>query len=91
MIQFSTSYFKASYAMADGEIQCRRVTQILSDFIEGELSDTERQSVEAHLDQCANCRQARDELLLTIALLKRLPKHVPPAVPNPKHSSDENS
>ena len=77
MIQFRTTYFRTPYRMAEPGIQCPDVTRLLSDYIDGELSDTDHQLVADHLAECANCQQIHQELLLTISLLNRLPKHVP--------------
>lgn len=49
-----------------------RVTARLSDYLEGSLSKRDAVRVEAHLLDCAGCRQALDELKRTVDLLRGL-------------------
>jgi hypothetical protein len=61
----------------------------LSAYLDGELGDAERRSLEAHLATCADCRRELAELRTTVALLRRLPEAAPPrslrvAVPAPR-------
>ena len=79
MIQFRPTYFRMPSRMPDAALECPEVTQLLSDFIDGELSDRDQERVAVHLAECANCQRIHDELLLTISLLNRLPKHAPRA------------
>ena len=52
----------------------RHVTRHLSAYLQNELSAEERQSVEAHLSRCEQCRKALDETRFGIQLVSRLSK-----------------
>ena len=54
------------------------VVALLSDFLEGDLSERDCGIVELHLAACAECARALDQLRQTIALLGRMPKTMPP-------------
>jgi anti-sigma factor RsiW len=80
MIQFPTSYLTLPVPldpMPENVMQCRDALERLTDFLEGDLDDTERRMVEHHLLACPACHQALEELRLTISLLHRLPKPQP--------------
>lgn len=51
---------------------------LLSAYLDGELSDAEREQVETHLPDCSACRQELEALRGTVALLQRLPEVRPP-------------
>ncbi len=50
----------------------------VKDYFFGELEETERADVRAHLDQCRACREECDRLRLTQAALKSIPDEDPP-------------
>ena len=80
MIQFPTSYLMLPVApeqMPENVMHCRDALERLTDFLEGDLDDAERRLLEHHVAACPNCRQALEELRLTISLLHRLPKPKP--------------
>jgi anti-sigma factor RsiW len=52
-------------------------TARLSEFADGELPDDERVRLEAHLADCAQCRQTLDELIRVRDLAGRLPERQP--------------
>jgi putative zinc finger protein len=52
-------------------------TSQLSDYLDDELSDVERRSVEAHLAQCESCRVTLDELRAVVSAASRLPDSPP--------------
>lgn len=53
----------------------------LSAYVDGELRENERQEVERHLTQCAECRREVDELRSWVALATSLPRaKAPPSV-----------
>jgi hypothetical protein len=56
----------------------KRVAEMLSAYLDGELSPKEQSRVEKHLAQCADCAQNLRTLRQTVALLGHLP---PVAVP----------
>lgn len=51
----------------------------LSEYLDGELGDAERAALEAHLDECGDCRATLDELRAVVAFAGSL-EDVPPAV-----------
>ena len=48
--------------------------ELLSSYIDGEVSDSERSRVESHLSRCEECRQELESLRLTVAALRQLPE-----------------
>ena len=59
-------------------MKCREVVDLLSDYIEGNLSDTEIAAIRKHLEGCANCKTFFDSLKTTVRLTKRIePEEVP--------------
>lgn len=56
----------------------QRIEEMLSAYLDGELSPKEQARVEKHLAQCAHCAHDLHTLRQTVALLKQLP---PVAVP----------
>ena len=56
----------------------KRVEEMLSAYLDGELSPKEQATVEKHLARCADCAQNLHTLRQTVALLEQLP---PVAVP----------
>jgi RNA polymerase sigma factor (sigma-70 family) len=55
------AYLQA-HVRTEAKADCRYTVDRLSAYVRNELSDRERDKVQAHLDGCANCRQRRDEL-----------------------------
>lgn len=53
-------------------MHCRRISGLLSAYLDAELSDEEMGGVSAHLDRCAACRQELEELRETKRLLASL-------------------
>ena len=51
----------------------------LSDYLEGDLSDADRERLDRHLDGCAACSAYLRTLRRTIGLLSGLPRQVAPA------------
>ncbi len=58
---------------------CRDTRDLLSPYLEGELSPEERVKVEGHLGECGDCRMDLDLLRRTVVALKGLPDLPPPA------------
>jgi predicted anti-sigma-YlaC factor YlaD len=59
--------------MADGtEISCQEVVEVVTDYLEGKLSDQEVAVVEAHLELCDGCRRYLDQMRITIATVGRI-------------------
>jgi anti-sigma factor RsiW len=58
---------------APGDISCREIVEIVSDYVEGVLSPPEREAVELHLNLCDGCSDYLEQLRLAISLTGRLP------------------
>ena len=56
----------------------QRARELLSAYIDGELSPQEKALVEGHLRECADCRQELETLRRTVAILRDAPR---PALP----------
>lgn len=61
-----------------GTTMCQYVRTALSEFLEGGLPPPERQSIEAHMEGCAECAREARELS---ALLRLFQEKVPPREP----------
>ena len=55
-------------------MNCDNCRELLSAFIDDNLSPQENKSVEAHIAECTNCARELQELLNTVSLLTKLPK-----------------
>jgi len=51
----------------------------LSDYLDGELNDSERAALERHLDACPNCTAALDQLARVVKQARELPSRAPAA------------
>jgi len=60
-------------------MECERIQELLSDFLDGSLADGGRAGVSAHLMECRECAAAAEGLKNTIALLRTLPPVKAPA------------
>lgn len=54
-------------------ITCRRVVEVLSDVVSGQLSRDEREEIEAHLRCCQSRVAFAESYRLIITLTRRLP------------------
>lgn len=91
MIQFPTSYLTAPVAldqMPENVMHCRDALERLTDFLEGDLDETEHRLLEQHIAACPACHQALEEVRLTISLLHRLPKPKPRPFPRRNPNDD---
>jgi anti-sigma factor RsiW len=50
---------------------CRQAVELMSDYLEGALSDRDRDRLEAHLAQCEHCSAYLEQLRSTIEVLGR--------------------
>ena len=60
------------------EIDCRRVRDLSSDFLEGGLPPSSRTKIHAHLRVCLSCTAFIKSLASTITMLGKLPRSKPP-------------
>ncbi len=59
-------------------MNCRKLAELLIDYIAGELSAAEAESVRGHLEGCPTCVCYVETYQLTITLTRRLPAVAPP-------------
>ncbi|MBN1573594.1 MAG: zf-HC2 domain-containing protein [Deltaproteobacteria bacterium] len=63
------------------DYDCRRVCDLLSAYIDGELAEDERRNLETHLDNCLHCRVYLKSLNFTVNISSRLEGHKPYEMP----------
>jgi anti-sigma factor RsiW len=55
--------------MSDGdEITCQQVVKIINDYLDGALSESERERFEAHLQDCEGCRRYLHQMRTTVRI-----------------------
>lgn len=55
-------------------MNCSDCQELLSEFIDNELSKVDRENVRAHLSQCANCESVYQDLSQIVCLSRNLPE-----------------
>jgi predicted anti-sigma-YlaC factor YlaD len=61
------------------EITCAELVEIVTDYLEGTMQEADRCHFEAHLDECAYCRNYLEQMRQTIAALGELREEsIPP-------------
>ncbi len=63
------------------DYDCRRVCELLSAYIDGELAEEESQALETHIDNCLHCRVHLKSLNFTVKISSRLEGHEPYEMP----------
>ena len=59
---------------------CRELTELLLDFVSGELTQDQMQRIKDHLDGCSPCVVIVETYRLTIEMARQLPCHpLPPS------------
>jgi anti-sigma factor RsiW len=53
-------------------LTCREVVELVTDYLEGQIADTERRAVDAHAGECPGCGEYIRQMRLTIAALRGL-------------------
>jgi anti-sigma factor RsiW len=62
-------------------IVCQQVVELVTDYLEGSLSRSERRRFEAHLAGCPNCTEYLEQMRATIQLAGRItPDDLTPAM-----------
>ena len=62
-------------------MKCREVVELMTDYLEGVLPERDRQRFEAHIADCAGCREYLAQLRRTIRIAGRLnDEPLPPAL-----------
>lgn len=61
--------------------RCEQIQESLSELLDGELPAEQRDAVEAHLRDCADCREEYDLLREAVGVVSSLPRHqAPPSI-----------
>ena len=58
------------------EMPCRELVEVITDYLEDQLSPIDRERFEAHLADCDACRTYMDQFRRTIRVLGRLPEEM---------------
>lgn len=58
-------------------MNCKKVEDLLSDYIENDLSEEVRKEVSLHLDECENCRRLKEKMEEMIYSFNDLEEDVP--------------
>jgi hypothetical protein len=58
-------------------INCRKVTELLTDDAEQALGGYRRAQVHLHLKVCAPCRAYKKQLMATVGILRAMPREAP--------------
>lgn len=58
---------------------CRKYFERISEYLDGELDDEICRKIEAHLEECPECRECLDSLKKTIQLCKEAGKEAIPS------------
>jgi len=56
------------------EMPCQELVELITDYLEGALSDADRERFEEHLKSCRHCRTYLEQMRHTIRALGRLPE-----------------
>jgi predicted anti-sigma-YlaC factor YlaD len=58
--------------MTTGTLTCQELVELVTEYIEGAMSEAERTRFEQHLAGCLGCRSYLDQMQRTISALGRL-------------------
>ena len=56
----------------EDDLACQELVEIITVYLEGALSDLERERFEAHLEVCEGCRRYLDQMRTTIRVVGTL-------------------
>lgn len=56
----------------DDDLTCQELIEIVSDYLEGELPQREREHFDAHLEVCEGCRRYLDQMRTTLRVVGTL-------------------
>jgi anti-sigma factor RsiW len=57
---------------APGELTCQELAEIITEYLDGALSRSDRARFEAHLAECENCTRYVEQLRVTVAISGRV-------------------
>jgi predicted anti-sigma-YlaC factor YlaD len=67
--------------MPEPELTCKELVELVTDYLEGALSPTDRARFEEHLSMCTGCRNYVEQLRDTLRLVGTLTEdHLSPRV-----------
>jgi predicted anti-sigma-YlaC factor YlaD len=66
--------------VSDAALSCRDVAELVTDVLEGALSEATRRRFEEHVGGCERCRTFARQIEQTVAVLRMLPREDVPAV-----------
>lgn len=55
-------------------LSCKDITDLLTDYLEGQMSFADRMQIKMHLAMCGHCRNYVDQLKLTVDSCGRIPE-----------------
>ena len=58
-------------------MNCEKINELIPDYISGNLDSKTRMHIENHLEECANCKQAINEVELVWSKLAEIPQEEP--------------
>jgi anti-sigma factor RsiW len=64
--------FRRRLRVRPTDIMCRQAVELMTDYLEGALSDLDRARLEAHLGACPHCTEYLDQIRRTIAAVGRV-------------------
>ena len=70
--------FKFFRKMLGGEVDCKEVQPLSSEYLEEELPAVKQSAIRFHLSKCGPCKAFVETLASTIGLLSRLPRSSAP-------------
>jgi predicted anti-sigma-YlaC factor YlaD len=56
----------------EDELTCQELVEIVSDYLEGALSESDQERFDAHLEVCEGCRRYLDQMRTTIRVVGTL-------------------
>lgn len=56
------------------QLSCQELVELVTDYLEGALSEEERLRFEDHIGRCGACKIYLEQIRQTVALLGRLPE-----------------
>ena len=56
----------------EDEMRCVEFVELISDYLQGDVSDEQRFRIEHHLEGCAGCRAALEQIKTVIRMTGRL-------------------
>ena len=60
--------------MADVEMSCRELVELVTEYLEGAMSPSETARLEEHLQACRGCRSYLDQMQRTIQVVGHVPE-----------------